>query len=158
MGLVEIRELCRNAQNYRGDIVFYDKFVYLCQQKGVSPSKAAVDAGISKSLVTKWKNNKVAIPSPDVLTRLSKYFSVPVSELIEEENEKPVLTQKDERDVARNLEKIMADLENSGDLMFDGDPMSDEARESIRSALKLGLEAAKLKNKEVYTPKKYRKG
>ena len=36
--------------------------------------------------------------------------------------------------------------------------MSDEARESIRSALKLGLEAAKLKNKEIYTPKKYRKG
>ena len=30
--------------------------------------------------------------------------------------------------------------------------------ESIRSALKLGLEAAKLKNKEIYTPKKYRKG
>ena len=52
----------------------------------------------------------------------------------------------------------MADLEHSGDLMFDGNPMSEEARESIRSALKLGLEAAKLKNKEIYTPKKYRKG
>jgi hypothetical protein len=35
--------------------------------------------------------------------------------------------------------------------------MSDEARESIRSAMKLGLEAAKLKNKERFTPKKYRK-
>lgn len=159
MGLVEIRELRCNAQIYRGDTVFYDKFVFLCNQKGVSPSKAAIDAGISKSLVTKWRTNNVKIPSPDVLTKLAKYFNIPVSELIDEENEKkPVLTQKDERDIARNLERIMADLENSGDLMFDGDPMSDEARESIRSALKLGLEAAKLKNKELYTPKKYRKG
>ena len=70
----------------------------------------------------------------------------------------PVLTAKDQRDIAKILEKTMADLESSGDLMFDGDPMSDEARESIRSALKLGLEAAKLKNKEIYTPNKYRKG
>lgn len=87
-GKVEIRELCRNAQNYRGDIVFYDKFVYLCHQKGVSPSKAAVDAGISKSLVTKWKANNVKLPSPDVLKRLSDYFGIPVSDLIGEENEK----------------------------------------------------------------------
>lgn len=36
--------------------------------------------------------------------------------------------------------------------------MSDEARESIRAAMKLGLEAAKVKNKERFTPKKYRKG
>ena len=140
--------------------MFYDRFVYLCSKKGVSPSRAAIEAGISKSLVTKWKSTRVKDPSPEVLRKLSAYFSMPVSELLgeSEEKETPVLTQKDERDIARNLEKIMDDLENSGDLMFDGDPMSDEARESIRSALKLGLEAAKLKNKELYTPKKYRKG
>ena len=33
----------------------------------------------------------------------------------------------------------------------------DEARESIRAAMKLGLEAAKVKNKERFTPKKFRK-
>lgn len=88
MGKVEIYELCRCAQNYWGDIVFYDKFVYLCKQKDVSPSKAAIDAGISKSLVTKWKTAKVEIPSPDVLSRLSKYFNIPVSELIGEDIKK----------------------------------------------------------------------
>ena len=30
-------------------------------------------------------------------------------------------------DIARDLEALMADLENSGDLMFDGDPASPEA-------------------------------
>jgi len=74
------------------------------------------------------------------------------------DQKKPTLTEKDRRDIARDLEDIMAHLDSAGDLMFDGDPMSDEARESIRAAMKLGLEAAKLKNKERFTPKKYRKG
>ena len=68
--------------------MFYDRFVYLCSKKGVSPSRAAVDAGISKSLVTKWKNNNAKDPSPDVLRKLSAYFCMPVSELLGEENEK----------------------------------------------------------------------
>ena len=51
----------------------------------------------------------------------------------------------------------MAELEAGGDMMFDGDPMTPEARESIMSAMRLGLEAAKAKNKERFTPHKYRK-
>lgn len=67
------------------------------------------------------------------------------------------LTARDKRDIARDLERIMEALDTAGDLQFDGDPMSDEARESIRAAMKLGLEAAKVKNKERFTPRKYRK-
>lgn len=73
------------------------------------------------------------------------------------ERNAPALTQKDERDIGRDLERIMADLEGSGDLMFDGVPMSKEAIDSLKSAMKLGLEAVKLRNKETYTPKKYRR-
>ena len=56
--------------------MFYDTFVFLCKQKGLSPSKAATDAGISKSLVTKWKTIGTETPSPEVLKKLSNYFSV----------------------------------------------------------------------------------
>lgn len=70
--------------------MFYDKYAQLCKQRGVSVSAAAMDAGLSKSLVTKWKVNKVEVPSPDVLKKLSIYFNMPVSELLgEEEKEKP---------------------------------------------------------------------
>jgi transcriptional regulator with XRE-family HTH domain len=48
-------------------------------------SAAALEAGLSKSLVTKWKTNKVDVPSPDVLKKLSAYFNMPVSELLGEE-------------------------------------------------------------------------
>lgn len=68
--------------------MFYDKYAQLCKKRGVSMSAAALEAGLSKSLVTKWKTNKVEVPSPDVLKKLSGYFGMPVSELLgEEQNE-----------------------------------------------------------------------
>jgi transcriptional regulator with XRE-family HTH domain len=65
--------------------VFYDKYAQLCKKRGISMSAAALEAGLSKSLVTKWKSNKVDVPSPDVLKKLSTYFGMPVSELLGEE-------------------------------------------------------------------------
>ena len=75
--------------------MFYDKYAQLCKRRGVTMSAAALDAGLSKSLVTKWKTNKVDVPSPDVLKKLSAYFNIPVSELlnegeIEETKEQPI--------------------------------------------------------------------
>ena len=97
MGLVEFCELCRYAQNNRGDIVFYDRFLHLCAQKGVSPSRAALEAGISKSLVTKWKTNRVQDPSPDIARKLATYFNLSVAEVIgEEQKEKPLINGDEE--------------------------------------------------------------
>lgn len=58
-------------------------------------SAAAVNAGVSKSLVTKWKTNNVKTPSPEVLEKLSVYFNVPVSELLGEETKKEQPTEYD---------------------------------------------------------------
>lgn len=142
--------------------MFYNKFVQLCEKKGVSPSRAAIDAGISKSLVSKWKANCTQEPSVEVVRKLAAYFEVPIGELygdIQQQKENPpALTAKDKRDIAKDLEAMLSQLTSGDDLMFDGDPMSDEAKESIAAAMKLGLEAAKLKNKERFTPKKYRRG
>lgn len=139
--------------------MFYDVFSKLCDSKGISCKRAAMEIGLSNSIAAKWKRTG-ATPNGETLSRIADYFGVTVGYLLgeEEQKETPVLTVKDERDIARNLEQIMADLEHSGDLMFDGNPMTDEARESMRNAIELGLKAAKLLNKETYTPKKYRKG
>lgn len=64
--------------------MFYDRFAQLCQDRGVSPTRAAMDAGVSKSLVSKWKTNEAIVPSSDVLKRLSVYFGIPVSVLLGE--------------------------------------------------------------------------
>lgn len=62
--------------------MFYEKFIHLCKQKGVSPSRAAVEAGISKSLVTKWRTNKVRYPSADIAEKVAIYFNISVAELL----------------------------------------------------------------------------
>lgn len=66
--------------------MIYYKFVGLCEKKGVSPSRAAVEAGISKSLVTKWKTNKVQDPSADIARKIAAYFNISVAELLEGED------------------------------------------------------------------------
>lgn len=92
--------------------MFYDKYAQICKQRGVSMSAAALEAGLSKSLVTKWKVNKVEVPSPDVLKKLSTYFGIPVSELLSEEKydeqkEKPTVNDDELSEAKRKLiEKI----------------------------------------------------
>lgn len=138
--------------------MFYDRFKQLCDQKGVSCNKAALEIGLSNATPTKWKKTG-ATPVGETLDKIAAYFNVSTDYLLGKEDKKaPVLTEKDERDIAKSLEAIMSDLEHSGDLMFDGDPMSDEARESMRNAIELGLKAVKLLNKETYTPHKHKKG
>lgn len=128
----------------------------ICKERKITISQLEKDCGFANGYLNPKKMSKI---SYDRALVIAQYLNISADDILNgpQKEKTPTLTTKDERDIARNLERIMADLENSGDLMFDGDPMSDEARDSIRSALKLGLEAAKLKNKETYTPKKYRK-
>lgn len=61
--------------------------------------------------------------------------------------------QKDIEDILSSTEQM---LRQEG-LMFDGNPASQEAIDSILSAMRVGMEMAKEKNREKYTPKKYKK-
>ena len=67
------------------------------------------------------------------------------------------LSVKDKRDILDILSSTKAELLSQEGLMFDGDPASPEAVESILSAMEIGMEMAKKKNKDKYTPKKYKK-
>lgn len=67
------------------------------------------------------------------------------------------LSQKDIRDILDIISSTKAELLSQEGLMFDGDPASPEAIESILNAMEIGMEMAKKKNKEKYTPKKYKK-
>ena len=152
----------------------YERIEQLCQEHGITPGKLCSEINIRRSVLSDLKAGRKKGLSFDTLSRIANYFQIPLDSLQEghtfdlskvvaaithvSENEKaPTLTRKDERDIAKDLENIMADLEAGGDLMFDGDPMTPEARESIAAAMRLGLEAAKAKNKARFTPYKYRK-
>lgn len=138
--------------SYETKKIFAQNLNNLLVKKDITQIELANQMDVAASTVSSWCNGE-KMPRMDKVEWMAHYFGVPTSHLIE-----PELNARDKRDIAKNLEQMMAQLEDSSDLMFDGDPMSDEARESIRQALQMGLEIAKVKNKETYTPKKFRKG
>jgi transcriptional regulator with XRE-family HTH domain len=54
--------------------VFYNKYVYLCNKKGISPSAAAEAMGYQRSVVTRWRNGSA--PREATLQRVAEYFGV----------------------------------------------------------------------------------
>lgn len=127
----------------------------LCKERKIAIYKLEKDLGFSNGYIGQLR--KGTFPA-DRLAAIAEYLSVTPEYLLSgEEKETPILSEKDRRDIARDLELMMAQLDADNDLMFDGDPISDEAKASIRNALQMGLEIAKVKNKERFTPKKYRK-
>ena len=60
--------------------MFYDRFMGLCKERGVSPSAVMVSIGLNKSNATFWK--KGSIPKGDTLRKLADYFGVSVDYLL----------------------------------------------------------------------------
>lgn len=135
-----------------------DKIKHLRESMGLTQTELGEKLGVKKNAVSKWECGRVEDIPTSKIKAMAVLFDVPPSYLIDDEIElKSTLTEKDKRDIARDLEQMMDQLEDSDDLMFDGNPISDEARASIRNALQMGLEIANVKNKERFTPKKFRK-
>ena len=140
----------------------YEIFSELLQKYGVTPYKVSKETGVSQSTLSDWKRG-ISTPKPDKLQKIADYFGVSLTYLLtgnmeEPEKEKaPELTARDERDIEKILNNTREQLLSQEGLMFDGDPASPEAIESILSAMQIGMEMAKKKNKEKYTPKKYKK-
>lgn len=60
---------------------FYENFLNLCVEKGISPSRAALEMGISKSAITRWKTGGGIT---DATARIiADYFGVATESLFE---------------------------------------------------------------------------
>lgn len=76
--------------------MFYDIFHRLCDERGISDSKACLEMGFSRSYAAKMKNKNGA-PSMDKLTAMAEYFGVSVDYLLVGEKEKaPGITAESE--------------------------------------------------------------
>lgn len=138
----------------------YEVFSYLLQLNGVTAYKVSKDTGITQSTLSDWKRGR-STPKSENMKKIADYFGVTVDYLMTGNNEEkfePKLTPKDERDIAKTLEKTLEQLESEqGALMFDGRPLDDETKELLRISLENTARMAKKIAKEKFTPKKYRK-
>lgn len=136
----------------------YEIFEQLCQKHNLTSYKVSKLANVTQTALSNWKNGK-SEPSAKTLQKLADFFEVSVDYLLtgeENKSEASNLTRRDTKEITEMLNN-MEDLLKQDGLMFDGDPASPEAIDSILSAMKIGMEIAKQKNKEKYTPKKYKK-
>ncbi|GAA0124764.1 helix-turn-helix domain-containing protein [Clostridium senegalense] len=120
---------------------------------------------VGKSTISDIENDNVN-PTTATLEKLAKALNVSVNDFfhssIDEKNKlksdtEVELTNKDKKDIEKNLEKTLAQLEKEDGLMLSGNPVDADDWEFIKTAIKTGLEYAKKVNKEKYTPKKYKK-
>lgn len=63
---------------------FYQRFIMLCNEIAKSPSKVAIENGISKPTVTKWKSG--GMPTDANALKLANYFGVTVDYLLNGED------------------------------------------------------------------------
>ena len=121
------------------------------KELGLTMKQVAEAVGVSEATVSRWESGQIANMRRDRIGTYAKVLQVRPTFIMTGEPESPetqkapTLNKKDERDIAKTLEQLRETLENEEGLMFYGDPMSNEAKESILAAMKLGVQAAKLK-------------
>jgi transcriptional regulator with XRE-family HTH domain len=141
----------------------YEKFEKLLEERGVTAYRVAKDTGINTATFTSWKQGKYT-PKQDKLQTIADYFGKPLEYFTgttSNDSAAPsdpyVLTPKDERDIAKQLEKMKESLESNMALSFHGEPIDDEDREALLASLENTLRLSKYMAKKKFTPNKYRK-
>lgn len=118
--------------------------------------------GISKSTLQRYETGYIKKVPINQIESLAKALHTTPSYLMGWDNtvtEAPSvpLTPRDERQIAADLEKMLADLDSKNAMAAMGGTVEDdEDRELLKASLQATMRLAKKIAKEKYTPKKYR--
>lgn len=170
---VSIFLLCRNFSAFQallteiflyfkeGDtMTIYERIESLRKLKNISQGKLEKELGFSNGSISKWKNS---MPTPERLKRLAEYFGVTVDYLMtgEDDTKKPVpeLTTKDERDIAKDLDRIIGEIRKGedGPLYYNGIEIDNASINLLQNAIEYALRETNKENKEKYNPYKNKK-
>ena len=132
-----------------------DRVKKICKERKIPISRLERDLGFSNGYIGQLR--KGVFPS-DRLTLIADYLNVSVDYLMTGTDENG-LTEKDNRDISKDVENIMAKLTSgeAGPASYNGEELTPEAAELFRDELEIALKRLKIINKEKYTPKKYKK-
>lgn len=65
--------------------MFYERFAFLCEMKGVKPGRVSKETNISTATLTSWKQGKYT-PKQDKLQKIADYFGVSLEFLTEKDD------------------------------------------------------------------------
>lgn len=134
----------------------YEIIKELCKERGIAVTALEKELGFGRGSIGKLRNGSTTI---ERLQKIADFFNVSIEYLNSGTTSEPSLTSKDERDIAQDLDNIMAKLSagEAGPASYNGEELDPEAAELFRDELELALRRLKIINKEKYTPKKYKK-
>ena len=126
------------------------------KKAGLTQQQVADKANISRSHYASLESDKYN-PSLETLTNIANVLNIDTTLLLDK-NES-ALNNRDKKDIEKDLKKIMDDFRDgeAGPAFYDGVELDDDDLEKLEIAMRTSLEIAKVKNKEKYTPKKYKK-
>lgn len=133
----------------------------LRQEKGLTQKEVAKLIGTTDVSIGRYEMD-ARVPKADILNSLAKLYDVEIDYLLTGKQTKEyesTLNNRDKKDIEKDLKKIMDDFRDgeSGPAFYDGVELDDDDLEKLEIAMRTALEIAKVKNKEKYTPKKYKK-
>lgn len=140
---------------------FGSRLKHLRESNNIPQKDFAKMLNIANSTLSQYESDK-RIPSDDVKVQIAQFFNVTTDYLLGNETPdkfKPQLSEKDKKDIAKQVEDMLDGLDADNPISFqlDGNEIDDDTRELLRQSLQNALEFARLKAKEKFTPKKYRK-
>lgn len=140
----------------------YEVFEQLLQKHGVTPYKVAKEAGVTQTALSNWKSGR-STPSSKTLQKVADYFGVTVDYLMtghaEAKEKAPELTARDERDIAKDLDRIMGEIQkgDDGPLYYNGIEIDNASLNLLQNAIEYALRETKKENKVKYNPNKNKK-
>ena len=144
----------------RSNTMMYELIKGLSKAKGLSINQLEKTLDFSKGSLCRIDTNR---PSIDKLQKIADFFGVTVDYLMTGKNEyvpagKSELTERDRREIGRDLDKIMNEIKNKtdGPLYYNGEAIDEHSLDLLEKALELGLTELKKENKVKYGRKKKR--
>lgn len=140
----------------------YDVISELCKNRNLAITALERELGFGRGSIGKLRTGNTTL---ERLQKIADYFGVTVNYLTTgQEDSSPKeksseLTARDNRDIAKDLDSIMAKLSNreDGPVSYNGENLSDESMDLFKEELEIALKRLKLINKEKYNPNKNKK-
>ena len=132
-----------------------DRVKELAKKQGISLPSLEAELGFGNSTIVKWDKS---IPNAEKLNAVAKYFGVTMDYLLNGSHE-DILTAKDEKDIAKDMENLRAKLMNNedGPASYDGEAIPEEDVDLLLGQIELMMRRLKPINKEKYNPNKNKK-
>ena len=131
----------------------------ICKERKIPISKLEKDLGFSNGYISQLK--KGVFPA-DRLKKIADYLDTSIEYLMTGKYSSPdkaELTAKDEREIGRDLDRIMKEIRNGedGPLFYNGVEMDEKSLILLENAIEYALRESKKENKVKYNPYKNKK-